>query len=232
MTEITAAISKGNYAARLKHLPKNELEFLEKSINRLAFDVEENISRREKMDTIRRQFTTNVSHELKTPLASIKGYTETLLGGAIEDEEFALKFLNIINRNVDRLVGLVKDLLDLASIEAKEGLTMLDELSWEPIINEIADRYKFQFEQNNINFTVNSELSQTRIIGSQKALRHILDNLVQNAVKYSPNGGNVTIDLEETDNKLRLMVSDSGIGISSEDQERIFERFYSRFRSK
>ena len=172
-------------------------------------------------------------HELKTPLASIKGYTETLLGGAIEDEEFALKFLNIINRNVDRLVGLVRYLLDLASIEAKEGLTMLDELSWEPIINEIADRYKFQFEQNNINFTVNSELSQTRIIGSQKALRHILDNLVQNAVKYSPNGGNVTIDLEETDNKLRLMVSDSGIGISSEDQERIFERFYRvRFRSK
>ena len=85
------------------------------------------------MDTIRRQFTTNVSHELKTPLASIKGYTETLLGGAIEDEDLLLKFLNIINRNVDRLVGLVKDLLDLASIEAKEGLTMLDELSWEPI---------------------------------------------------------------------------------------------------
>ena len=125
MTEITAAISKGNYAARLKHLPKNELGVLGKSINQLAMDVADNISRREKMDIVRRQFTTNVSHELKTPLASIKGYTETLLGGAIDDRDFSLKFLQTINRNVDRLIGLVKDLLDLASIEAKEGLIML-----------------------------------------------------------------------------------------------------------
>ena len=89
MTEITAAISKGNYAARLKHLPKNELGVLGKSINQLAMDVADNISRREKMDIVRRQFTTNVSHELKTPLASIKGYTETLLGGAIDDRDFS-----------------------------------------------------------------------------------------------------------------------------------------------
>ncbi len=226
MTEITSAISKGNYAARLKHLPKNELGTLGKSINQLASDVEENISRREKMDVIRRQFTTNVSHELKTPLASIKGYTDTLLGGAIDDKDFAMKFLATINRNVDRLIGLVKDLLDLASIEAKEGLIMLEELSWEPIILEITERYKVEFEKNNIDIIIEGDRADTKVMGSQKAMRHILDNLVQNAIKYSPHGGTVWIRIKSLEGKLSLKVSDSGIGISDEDLERIFERFY------
>ena len=226
MTEITAAISKGNYAARLKHLPKNELGVLGKSINQLAMDVADNISRREKMDIVRRQFTTNVSHELKTPLASIKGYTETLLGGAIDDRDFSLKFLQTINRNVDRLIGLVKDLLDLASIEAKEGLIMLGELSWESSIKEISERYKVEFENKQIELTIKQDSLGSKVMGSQKAMLHILDNLVQNAIKYSPKGGKLSISVHPNEKTVTLKVIDNGIGISEENLERIFERFY------
>ena len=138
-----------------------------------------------------------------------------------------MKFLATINRNVDRLIGLVKkDLLDLASIEAKEGLIMLDELSWEPIILEISERYKLEFEKNKIDIIIEGDSADTKVMGSQKAMRHILDNLVQNAIKYSPNGGTVWIRIESSADKLSLKVSDSGIGISNEDLERIFERFY------
>ncbi|MDQ3234710.1 MAG: cell wall metabolism sensor histidine kinase WalK, partial [Pseudobdellovibrionaceae bacterium] len=126
MTKVAGAISLGNYAARIRRLPNNELGTLGEAINRLAAAVQANISRREKMEKIRREFSSNISHELKTPLTSIKGYVDTLLEGALDDKANNLRFLRIINNNADRMISLVSDLLSLATIEANEGAVELD----------------------------------------------------------------------------------------------------------
>lgn len=226
MTRVAEAISRGNYAARIRRLPKNELGVLGEAINRLAEAVQANISRREKMERIRREFSSNVSHELKTPLTSIKGYVDTLLEGAIHDDKNNVRFLRIINNNAERMVSLVKDLLDLASIEANEDIAELETVDWRPIVQEVINRQQPRVDGKKISLKTDFECTSPLVRGQRKAMSHILDNLLQNAINYTPAEGRILIGMREKQGQCELVVSDNGIGISKKDQGRIFERFY------
>lgn len=228
MTKVAEAISHGNYAARIRRLPSNELGSLGEAINRLAEAVQANITRREKMEKIRRDFSSNIAHELKTPLTSIKGYADTLLEGAIDDKENNVRFLRIINNNVERMVSLVNESLNLATIEANEGITELSSVDWKPIIQEAVNRHQIRMNDKGITFknTVDSDGDTLLVRGDRKAMFHILDNLLQNAVSYTPPNGEVELNVASVNKYCELSVRDTGIGIAKKDQSRIFQRFY------
>ncbi|RZA18424.1 MAG: sensor histidine kinase [Proteobacteria bacterium] len=226
MTKVADAISRGNYAARIRRLPKNELGSLGEAINRLAEAVQANISRREKIEKIRREFSSNISHELKTPLTSIKGYADTLLEGAIDDKENNVRFLRIINSNVERMISLVTESLNLATIEANEDITELAPVDWKPIIQEAVNRHEIRMKDKGITFEAEIPTKKLIVKGDRKAMFHILDNLLQNAVSYTPTDGQVKLSVGADSQYCELSVRDTGIGIAKPDQSRIFERFY------
>ena len=179
-----------------------------------------------KLENIRREFVANVSHELRTPLTSIKGFVETLLDEEQTDEE-KRKFLNIIQKHVDRLNSILEDLLTLATLEKeeKEEEFELNETSPETIINNVKEICSSKAEAKNIIIASQIE-SAGSLRCSQPLVEQALLNLVDNAVKYSPEGSEVTIRCFDLNNTVNFSVTDKGQGIDKVHFDKIFERFY------
>ena len=184
-----------------------------------------------RLERIRRDFVANVSHELKTPLTAIKGYVETLLGGAMEDPATNVRFLEKIDRNVGRLSNLVQDILSLARIESHEDVDLGDATSvridWRSIVQAVASAHEDEAAAKGITMSVKLSDDPLVVAGEREAMRQILDNLVSNAIKYTPKSGQVWIDAHKTaGSECEIVVRDSGIGIPEKHLDRIFERFY------
>ena len=167
----------------------------------------------------------NVSHELKTPLTSIEA-VETLLDGAIDDDEYNVRFLEKIENNVERLNHLVMDLLSLARIESQAGMLSRQSIDLHSILEEAMRRYEATAEARQQTLVLDACSGSVRILGDQEALTQILDNLFDNALKYTPDEGTVTVRVFRGGTHVTLEVEDNGVGIPEEDQARIFERFY------
>jgi two-component system phosphate regulon sensor histidine kinase PhoR len=182
------------------------------------------ISDLRKLERIRRDFVANVSHELKTPLTSIKGYVETLLTGALHDEQNNVRFLEKIDAHVSRLSDLVQDLLSLASIEAREGKLTPGPVDWGPIVDSAIRRHEGAFDRKHLSRSVVGHCPT--VLGEAEGMTQVVDNLLDNAIKYTPEGGAVCIRLSANETQGRLEVEDTGIGIPEEDRHRVFERFY------
>lgn len=178
-----------------------------------------------RLETMRRDFVANVSHELKTPLTSIKGFVETLLEGALEDKENSVNFLKIINTHADRLNILINDLLDLSYIESKEIVLKKDKFSLASLAKEVILGFKSQAKkkQVEISFALPQDLE---IVADRSKIEQVLTNLINNAIKYNKEKGFVKIYSEVLADKIKIMVEDSGSGIPAKDITRIFERFY------
>jgi signal transduction histidine kinase len=226
MTRVAESISHGDYEVRIHDLPRNEIGSLGQAINRLAEAVQANIARREKMELIRREFSSNISHELKTPLTSIRGYVDTLLEGALHDPKKNVRFLRIIESNTERMSNLVNDLLRLATIEANQEVIALEAVDWRSIVQDAIIRQQPKLNSKNIELKLDIETDETHVRGNAKAMSHILDNLLINAILYTAPGGKVNIILRSSEKSRELIVKDNGIGISQADQTRIFERFF------
>ena len=179
-----------------------------------------------KLEKIRRDFVTNVSHEIKTPLTAIKGYGETLLMGALEDTEITKRFVKKIDANANRLVTLVQDIISLASLEAPNANNYhFHDIDWRPIVDQILSRYEIQLTTKKLSIEIKQDRA-FRVLGDKEAMVQVLDNILSNALRYTPNGGSIKIFLEQQKNWGKLSVEDSGIGIPLKKQGRIFERFY------
>jgi two-component system phosphate regulon sensor histidine kinase PhoR len=189
-----------------------------------------------RLERLRQDFVANVSHELKTPLSIIKACIETLLDGAVEDSEHRGPFLQQIADQSDRLHALILDLLSLARIEAGTEIFEFEAVSLAPLVAACLERYRARAEAKRqlLETTPPPQLEKSAANGQyteaawadSEAVQEILDNLVDNALKYTPEGGKIGVGWFSDNGEMCLQVKDSGIGIPEQDLPRIFERFY------
>lgn len=177
------------------------------------------------LEKMRQDFVANVSHELKTPLTSIKGFVETLLEGAIDDKENNRQFLKIIHEHADRLDSLVNDLLDLSYLESKEIRLEKEGINVRSLAERILSGCKSQLKKKDVE-AHNNLVGELTIKADKGKIEQVLTNLIDNAIKFNQEHGSLDIYGEETQDRIKITVEDSGIGIPAKDAPRIFERFY------
>jgi len=179
-----------------------------------------------KLERIRRDFVANVSHEFKTPLTAIQGFAETLLAGAMDDPQNRLRFLQIILDHSRRLARLTDDLLELSRMDADRVDLEVDRLSVSQFVQSCIETTQRSAAEKNLRVSVNLKTSLPDIAADRRRLAEVLQNLLDNAVQYTPSGGRITVSASSEGDEVEFTVSDTGIGIPKVDQPRIFERFY------
>jgi two-component system, OmpR family, phosphate regulon sensor histidine kinase PhoR len=179
-----------------------------------------------RLERVRHDFVANVSHEFKTPLTAIQGFAETLLSGALEDPNNNRRFLEIIRDHATRLAVLTNDLLKLARIEAGKLEIQLGPVQLAEVIERCAETSQLKANRKRITLEVDVPANLPPVRGDASLLRDVVQNLLDNAVQYTPEGGRVRICASAGPREAVVTVDDTGIGIPLADQERIFERFY------
>jgi two-component system phosphate regulon sensor histidine kinase PhoR len=179
-----------------------------------------------RLEQVRRDFVANASHELRTPVAAIQGYTETLLGGALGDVEHSKEFIEAAHRHAERMGRLISDLLDLSRIESREYPLEMRELALEAALSAALDAVAPGAAAKRQRLEVAKEVGPCRIVGDLRAVEQVLTNLLDNAVKYTPDGGRISVGACSGKDVVKIWVNDTGPGIPADRRERIFERFY------
>lgn len=189
--------------------------------------VLQDVTEQEKLDQSRREFVANVSHELRTPLTTIKSYVEALDDGALEEPQLASRFVGVISNETERMIRLVTDLLHLSRLDSKQAILRKQPTKILEMLEEVSDRFSFQMQQKRIKPSIFIEKGIDTVMLDRDQIDQVLDNLVSNAMKYTPDGG--FIELEACNagpGKIAISVKDNGMGIPKKDLDRIFDRFY------
>ncbi len=179
------------------------------------------------LEKVRKDFVANISHELRTPVTSVKGYSETLLDGALDDKETAKEFLKIIDREAGRLNRLITELLELSRMESGQVQFKLEPIDLDALINDTVVNMVTKARKKNIKVSNVARTSPTYVLGDPDKLMQVLNNLLENAINYSSPESEVIVSYDyDADNKVVVSVSDKGLGIPPSELNRIFERFY------
>ncbi|MFZ5989348.1 MAG: ATP-binding protein [Bacillota bacterium] len=184
------------------------------------------ITEQQKLENMRREFVANVSHELRTPLTSIKSYSETLLDGALEDKDTALKFLGVIDSEADRMTRLVKDLLQLSRLDNQQMQWNMISFPFDALIKSCVEKIVLSAKEKAQVLECFTIGDIPEITADRDRIEQVILNILTNAIKYTPEGGKITVYIGKLYSDVYVKVIDSGIGIPKEDLNRIFERFY------
>ena len=179
-----------------------------------------------RLERVRRDFVANVSHEFKTPLTAIQGFAETLLGGALDDKANRKRFMEIIREHAQRLARLTDDLLKLSRIEAGRLELESRPVSVAALVNGCVETARLKAESKGLRLTVGLPEDLPAVRGDAVQLGEVLQNLIDNALQYTPPGGRIDVTAYSNGHEVIFTVADTGIGIPEADLERIFERFY------
>ena len=178
---------------------------------------------------MRQEFTANVSHELKTPLTSISGYSELIESGMATDED-VVRFAGEIHQNANRLLTLINDIIRLSELDVSTQEVVYEQLDLYAMAEKCVDMLQVNAENHDVTLQLSGKSAYVN--ANREMMNELLYNLCDNAIRYNKKGGRVDVSVEETDTEVVLSVKDTGIGISKEHQERIFERFYRVDRSR
>jgi two-component system, OmpR family, sensor histidine kinase VicK len=183
------------------------------------------ITEQEKIEEERREFVANVSHELRTPLTTMRSYLEALADGAWEDKDIAPQFLNVTQTETERMIRLVNDLLQLSKLDRTEYSLNMDWINLPDFFNKIIDRFEMTKPQH-VSFIRNIPKEKLYVEIDTDKITQVIDNIISNALKYSPEGGKVTFSIDILPTDLQIRIRDEGVGIPKESVKKIFGRFY------
>jgi len=183
------------------------------------------ITEQEKIERERREFVANVSHELRTPLTTMRSYLEALTDGAWMDKDIAPQFLQVTQNETERMIRLVNDLLVLSKMDSKDYQLRKEWINFPKFLDHIIDRFEMAKEKNVL--FLRDYLNEPILVEiDQDKITQVLDNIISNALKYSPSGGTITVKLVVFHDSLEVKISDQGVGIPKQNIHRIFDRFY------
>ncbi len=188
--------------------------------------VFQDITESQRLEDMRKEFVANVSHELKTPITSIKSYSETLMDGAVADPEMAGQFLGVINSEADRMNRIVRDLLQLSNFDAQRIHLNFAENDWCQLVDSVLQKMAMQIKKRQ--HEIETVLPSNRLLSNfdYDRVEQVIVNLLSNAIKYTPDCGKINLTLKSQEDAIYFSVADSGVGISEEHLPHLFERFY------
>lgn len=208
---------------------RDELDYLIKQSIRASKTVEREIQRLNRIENYRKEFIGDISHELKTPIFAIQGFIETLLNGAIDDEEVNRQFLKKAMRNVNRLIYLTKDLMEISKLETGELKSEVQNIYLHDVMMDVVESLQYKAKKENVEINVGEFDKNLLVSADRNQIKQVLINLIENAIKYNKPGGSVAVGAKPYPrNRQRLLVyvKDSGIGIDQQYIERVTERFF------
>lgn len=216
----------GDLDARVEDVNKGEFGMMANTYNQMADTIQENIEKLTGVDNLRKELIANISHDLRTPIASIKGYTETLL---IKKEQLSdkdqEKYLQVVLKNSNKLQKLVDDLFELSKLEAKHTELNPEALQLAELIQDIADKYRIIAKEKGISFNTVYSKNLPIVEADLALIDRALQNIIDNAIKFCEQGDVITLELSKNGDSIRTKVSDTGAGIDAEELPHIFERY-------
>lgn len=208
---------------------KDELDYLIKQSVRASKTVEREIQRLNRIENYRKEFIGDISHELKTPIFAIQGFIETLLNGAIDDDEVNRQFLKKAMRNVNRLTFLTKDLMEISKLETGELKSEIQDIYLGDLVADVVESLQYKAQKENVELKVEDIGSKVLVNADRNQIKQVLINLVENAIKYNRQNGTVIVGTKpfsKDKSRILVYVQDTGIGIDRQYIDRVTERFF------
>lgn len=215
--------------AKNKELDLNNdiISSVNQDVLKWAQDRKDEIEELKKLETYRREFLGNVSHELKTPIFNIQGYTLTLLDGGMEDETINKEYLQKTEKNIDRMIAIVEDLEAISRFESGELQLEITKFDLVSLLKEVLDFLEIKAKKKNIRIYFRQDYEKPLYVeGDKEKIRQVLVNLIDNSIKYNNDNGKTKISFFDMDENILIEITDDGIGIEAKDIPRLFERFF------
>ena len=205
----------------------DEIDRLAHSFMTMSGKIKSQLAQLKENDNLRRELVSNISHDLRTPLSAMQGYLETLiLKGENLSEEERDRYLKIARRHTVRLGCLIGDLFELSKLDSASVTPQLETFSVPELVQDMAQEFQLEAEEKDITLSLNLDTNSAFTIGDIGLIQRVLENLVRNAIRFTPIGGEVTLSISERPQAVAVAVSDTGPGIPDKDMPRIFDRFY------